>query len=186
VIQFRLTDGESMRGEFDVNAPLWDARSWLDANRKDSGSLYDLAIPFPKRILTDADLDKSFAELQLFPRASLLLIPKKRSQAPRHDVSDGAGASGEQPGFVGGVTRAVGGVLGYLNPMAYFGGGAPAERTTQPAGQRPWEYGEQTVPQSPFSWLSSALCTVIGDGPDADLLAFLSFEHETRTFACFE
>lgn len=148
VIQFRLTDGESMRGKFDVNAPLWDARSWLDANRKDSGSLYDLAIPFPKRILTDADLDKSFAELQLFPRASLLLIPKKRSQAPRHDVSNGAGASSEQPGFVGGVTRAVGGVLGYLNPMAYFGGGAPAERTTQPAGQRPWEYGEHTVPQS--------------------------------------
>lgn len=149
VIQFRLTNGDSMRAEFDKNAPLWDARAWLDANRNENGSPYDLAIPFPKRILTESDLDKSFVELQLFPRASLLLIPKRFSTVGARPAP--SGANSEQPGVVAGVTRTVGGVLGYLNPLAYLWGPAapPAEAAAQPAGQQPWEYGELGL----LSWL---------------------------------
>ncbi|GAQ78899.1 UBX domain-containing protein [Klebsormidium nitens] len=139
VIQFRLTNGESMRAEFDKNAPLWDARAWLDANRNENGSPYDLAIPFPKRILTESDLEKSFVELQLYPRASLLLIPKRFSNVSARPAPSGPS---EEQGVVAGVTRTVGGVLGYLNPLAYLWGPAapPAEAAAQPAG-RPWEYG---------------------------------------------
>jgi hypothetical protein len=149
-----------MRAEFDKNSPLWNTRAWLDANRNENGSPYDLAIPFPKRILTESDLDKSFVDLQLFPRASLLLIPKRFSNVSARPAPSGAS---EQPGVVTGVTRAAGGVLGYLNPLTYLWG--PAAPPAEAANQRASSHGS-AVSLGCFSDLT-LVCPLLTTSPYA-------------------
>eukprot|EP00884_Botryococcus_braunii_P017650 jgi/Botrbrau1/4569/Bobra.60_2s0055.1 len=74
-LQFRLTDGATLRGEFPSDTPLREVKAWLDLHRTDGGRRYVLVIPFPHRVLGEPDLQRSLKELDLAPRASLLLRP---------------------------------------------------------------------------------------------------------------
>ena len=102
LIQIKLTSGEPLVGEFDADCQLADVYDYIDIHRTDGYTPYKLVVPFPRRTLGEADLVLSLRELDLHPRAALMLV----ATGP---PSGTAAAGGTAPAL------ATGGLLSYLS-----------------------------------------------------------------------
>lgn len=125
-LQFRLTNGESMRANFDGGALLSEVRSWLDVHRTDGGAPYLLVVPYPLRVLGPQDLDSSLVHLGVAPRSTLVLepgagahahrpgaAPLSNSMGPMAAASSGESMWGAAPGsWLGYMASALSSVLG--------------------------------------------------------------------------
>ena len=72
-IQVRQTDGKSMVHVFRASEQLAAVRLWIEMNRTDANTAFQLMQTFPKKIYTDDDMHRSLAELGLTPASSLVI-----------------------------------------------------------------------------------------------------------------
>lgn len=105
LIQIKLTSGEPLVGEFDADCQLADVYDYIDIHRTDGYTPYKLVVPFPRRTLGEADLVLSLRDLDLHPRAALMLV----ATGP----PSGMAAAGDTA-----PALATGGLLSYLSSTA--------------------------------------------------------------------
>ncbi|KAL4425026.1 hypothetical protein ABPG77_001804 [Micractinium sp. CCAP 211/92] len=130
-LQFKLTNGEQLRGSFPPEAALQEVCHFLDTHRTDGGAPYSLVQPYPKRRFGAADMQQPLLALGLQPRQLLLL---------EAEVPAGVGASSSWS--LGGLLSSA---AGYLNPLSYLRGpaGTPSEQQAQQAD--PQQQQQQAV-----------------------------------------
>ncbi|CAI4947551.1 CRE_collapsed_G0004570.mRNA.1.CDS.1 [Saccharomyces cerevisiae] len=75
VLQIRMTDGKTLKHEFNSSETLNDVRKWVDLNRTDGDCPYSFHRGIPRVTFKDSDELKTLETLELTPRSALLLKP---------------------------------------------------------------------------------------------------------------
>jgi len=128
-IQIKLTSGEPLVGEFDAGATLADVYDYIDVHRTDGYTPYKLVVPFPRRVLGEADLGQKLRALDLHPRSALMLVAT--GPASGEAAAQGPSAAGPAGGL---LTRLGSAVSGALQPLAALWGSV-SSAGAQPAGE---------------------------------------------------
>lgn len=138
-LNIRLPDGANLQEKFSVTSTLRMVKDYVNINQTTTelGGAYDLAVPYPRKVYSDQDLDKSLSELDLLGRQALIVVPRKRATVyqrgpsysePNNNTDTNSG------GYFGYLRR----VLSYANPFSYFGGASSS--APEPRGSM--EYSE--------------------------------------------
>ncbi|KAJ6377829.1 hypothetical protein OIU78_028119 [Salix suchowensis] len=128
-LNIRLPDGVSLQEKFSVTSTLRMVKDYVDRNQASGTGAYDLAIPYPRKIFSDQDLNKSLSELSLLDRQALIVVFHQRAASyhQRGSLSDRATtttSSGSVNASDGGYFAYFKRILSYFNPLSYFGGSA--------------------------------------------------------------
>ncbi|CAI4037503.1 hypothetical protein SMKI_02G3800 [Saccharomyces mikatae IFO 1815] len=75
ILQIRMTDGKTVKHEFDSSETLNYVRKWVDLNRTDGDCPYSFHRSIPRVTFKDSDELKTLEALELTPRSALLLKP---------------------------------------------------------------------------------------------------------------
>ena len=70
-----MTDGKTLKHEFNSSETLNDVRKWVDLNRTDGDCPYSFHRGIPRVTFKDSDELKTLETLELTPRSALLLKP---------------------------------------------------------------------------------------------------------------
>ncbi|EDO17205.1 hypothetical protein Kpol_1035p18 [Vanderwaltozyma polyspora DSM 70294] len=73
MLLIRLTDGKTLKNEFESSQNLNDVRKWVDASRTDGDAPYLFHRTIPRMTFTDGDEIKTLDSLELAPRSALIL-----------------------------------------------------------------------------------------------------------------
>ncbi|XP_030528192.2 plant UBX domain-containing protein 11 [Rhodamnia argentea] len=135
-LSIRLPNSISLQHKFSVTSTLRVVKEYVDKNQDGNINSYNLAIPYPRKVFTDQDLDRSLLELQLVGRQALMVVPLERGTnhnrggslsqhlpSPTDDSSDG-----NNGGYFGIMRR----ILSYVNPLSYLGGTFRSSDPTPP------------------------------------------------------
>ncbi|CAM6047239.1 unnamed protein product [Sphagnum compactum] len=154
LLQIRLENGETVQGTFESSQYLRDVKEFVDVQRTDGRSSYNLAIPFPRKVFSDGDLERTLLELELGPRSTLIVVTSilvsEDSLHRRASVNQGS-ASTLPSGAPAPGGSLFGRLLSFLNPFAYFGGGPPAELQGIPSGPSWQHIPASSQPQPSFA-----------------------------------
>ncbi|KAK2590749.1 hypothetical protein QQS21_011561 [Conoideocrella luteorostrata] len=91
-IQVRLFDGSTIRSRFKTASVVRDIRKWVDENRTDGQSPYEmkqLLTPLPNRPIDETEDSKSLSEVGLSPSSTLILVPIRSYASAYSDSSQG-------------------------------------------------------------------------------------------------
>ncbi|KAG7574725.1 UBX domain [Arabidopsis suecica] len=140
-LNIRLPDGSSLQEKFSVTSILRMVKDYVNSNQTIGLGAYDLAVPYPRKVYSDQDLDKSLSELGLFDRQALVVVLRKRATVYQRGPSHSESNNNTDP-TNGGYFAYVRRVLSYANPFSYFGGGTANASSSGPERQTStWEYG---------------------------------------------
>ncbi|XP_056161436.1 plant UBX domain-containing protein 11 isoform X2 [Syzygium oleosum] len=126
-LNIRLPNGVSLQHKFSVTSTLRVVKEYVDENQDGNINSYNLAIPYPRKVFTDQDLDRSLLELELVGRQALMVVPLERgtnhnrgggSLSQHQPSSTDDSSDGNNGGYFGIVRR----ILSYMNPLSYLGG----------------------------------------------------------------
>ncbi|KAF9679114.1 hypothetical protein SADUNF_Sadunf07G0106300 [Salix dunnii] len=152
-LNIRLPDGVSLQEKFSVTSTLRMVKDYVDRNQASGIGAYDLAIPYPRKIFSDQDLNKSLSELSLLNRQALILVFHQRAASyhQRGSLSDRAAAttgSGSVNASDGGYFVYFKRILSYFNPLSYFGVSAKSSSPGQ-AQSGSWEHDSTSQNNTP-------------------------------------
>lgn len=125
-LNIRLPNSISLQHKFSVTNSLRAVKEYVNENQDSNFHSYNLAIPYPRKIFTDQDLDRSLLELELVGRQALIVVPLERgtnhnrggSLSQHQPSSTDDSSDGNNGGYFGIVRR----ILSYVNPLSYLGG----------------------------------------------------------------
>lgn len=137
LLQIRLTNGENIRKDFNIEDPLTVVRDFVDIHRTDGNTNYSLAISYPRKIFNNEDMEKSLLELNLQDRATLIVVPNRGKETRPKSAQPMVHASTSETNGAG--IGIIWKVLSYVNPFAYFTGRS-ADMNESPSGSSSWQY----------------------------------------------
>ncbi|GAB2217913.1 hypothetical protein Droror1_Dr00001127 [Drosera rotundifolia] len=122
-LNIRLPNGANLQATFSKTSSLGLVKDFVDRNRTDGASTYELAIPYPRKAFQKTDLERSLVELGLTDRQALIVVPLRQPvnqtdrsfRNPTSAASDPPTQGGE--GYLSFVKR----ILSYVNPFSYLG-----------------------------------------------------------------
>ncbi|KAL3642097.1 hypothetical protein CASFOL_012912 [Castilleja foliolosa] len=123
-LNIRLPDGSGLRVTFSVMDTLRTVKEYINENQKSSLGSFCLAIPYPRKVFNDQDLDSTLSELGFFNRQALVVVPHNQnnshhrggsSHSQTYSSSD-ASSSNASEGYWGSMRR----ILSYVNPFSYL------------------------------------------------------------------
>ncbi|XP_010525819.1 PREDICTED: plant UBX domain-containing protein 11 isoform X2 [Tarenaya hassleriana] len=140
-LNIRLPDGASLREKFSVTNTLGMVKDYVSSNQTNGISAFDLAIPYPRKVFNDQDMDKSLSEVGLFNRQALIVVPRQRatmanSTHTRATATDSRSENPNNVGYFAFVRR----LISYANPFSYFSGGASSSSSGPESQTSMWEY----------------------------------------------
>ncbi|CAH8265787.1 unnamed protein product [Arabidopsis lyrata] len=133
-LNIRLPDGSSLQEKFSVTSILRMVKDYVNSNQTIGLGAYDLAVPYPRKVYSDQDMDKSLSELGLFDRQALVVVLRKRATVYQRGPSYSESNNNTDPND-GGYFAYVRRVLSYANPFSYFGGGTANTSSSGPEPQ---------------------------------------------------
>ncbi|XP_076948153.1 plant UBX domain-containing protein 11-like isoform X2 [Bidens hawaiensis] len=125
VLNIRLPGGASLQEKFEPTNTLKMVKDYVDEHQESSIGSYDLAIPYPRKVFTDQDLDKTLTELSLLNRQALIVVPHLQGSGPHKGRSSPATSASVDPtGSSNGESyfSLLRRYFSYVNPLAYLGG----------------------------------------------------------------
>ncbi|KAL3829233.1 hypothetical protein ACJIZ3_018035 [Penstemon smallii] len=145
-LNIKLPDGVSLQVKFLLMDTLRMVKDHIIDNQTNSIGSFDLAIPYPRKVFNDQDLDSTLSELGLFNRQALVVVPHKetnshyggyRSSRQQTYSSKDVSSSNGSEGYWASVKR----ILSYANPFSYFTGvaGSPSSAQESQSGSL-WQY----------------------------------------------
>ncbi|XP_057471650.1 plant UBX domain-containing protein 11-like isoform X1 [Actinidia eriantha] len=153
-LNIRLLDGANLQEKFLLTSTLRMVKDYVDGNQASAIGSYDLAIPYPRKVFTDQDLNETLAELGLVGRQALIIVPRHQatgyyrggssSRNQTKPTADLASSNGNNEGYLGLTKR----ILSYLNPFSYLGGGANSSNSAQESQGRVLQYGPNPALQN--------------------------------------
>ncbi|KAK4433797.1 Plant UBX domain-containing protein 11 [Sesamum alatum] len=143
-LNIRLPDGSSLQVKFSVDDTLKMVKDYIYGNQSGSFGSFTLAIPYPRKVFNDQDLDSTLSKLGLFNRQALVVVPLNhnnlhyRGGSSHYEAysSNDAGSSSEGGGYWGFLRR----IISYANPFSYLSGGASGPSATQESQSGVWQY----------------------------------------------
>ncbi|XVE84569.1 hypothetical protein DITRI_Ditri17bG0023600 [Diplodiscus trichospermus] len=151
-LSIRLPDSSSLQEKFPVAYTLRMIKDYVDRNQSSVMGSYDLAIPYPRKLFADQDLNKSLLDLGLLNRQALIVVPHQRStgiQGQRSSADQRNSTPTEaSAGSNGGYFAYIKSFLSYVNPFSYLGGGAGSSTTGQESQNGIWEYSPNPTLQN--------------------------------------
>ncbi|XP_010506182.1 PREDICTED: plant UBX domain-containing protein 11 isoform X2 [Camelina sativa] len=134
-LNIRLPDGASLQEKFSVTSILRIVKDYVSSNQTAGLGAYDLAVPYPRKVYSDQDLDKSLSELGLFDRQALVVVPRKSATVNQRGSSYSESNNNTDPNS-GGYFAYVRRVLSFANPFSYFGGGTASPSVSSSGPER--------------------------------------------------
>lgn len=140
-LQIRLLNGLSLQAKFAATETLTRVKHYIEENRTDGNRAFSLAIPYPRKVFSEEDMEKMLLELNLGTRAAIILVPYKSAVSPSDwnssSQANTMGDAGSQnsetsPGIFARI-------LSYVNPFSYFGGRSSNQEST--SRDSVWQYG---------------------------------------------
>lgn len=142
-LNIRLPDGSSLQVKFSVMDTLRMVKAYLNENQNNTFGSYNLAIPYPRKVFSEQDLDQSLLELGLLGRQTLIVV--LNLQANSHpkggSVPCGSNQDGPSNGSNEGYWAYMKRVLSYMNPLSYLAGTSNSSETSQESQNSTWQYG---------------------------------------------
>ncbi|KAF8087099.1 hypothetical protein N665_0600s0045 [Sinapis alba] len=130
-LNIRLPDGANLQEKFSVTSTLRMVKDYVNSNQTTELGAYDLAVPYPRKVYSDQDLDKSLSELDLLGRQALIVVPRKRAtvyqRGPSYSESNN-NTDTNNGGYFAYLRR----LLSYANPFSYLGGGTANASSSAP------------------------------------------------------
>ncbi|BFG15702.1 hypothetical protein CerSpe_019760 [Prunus speciosa] len=129
-LNIRLPNGVSLKHKFSVTSTMRMVKDYVDENQGSGIDTYDLAIPYPRKVFSNQELNESLSDLGLFDRQALIVVPHQQGTSYQSgrpafsDQIDSRNTVSSSNGSNGGYFSYVKGFLSYFNPLSYFGGGA--------------------------------------------------------------
>ncbi|XP_018485181.1 plant UBX domain-containing protein 11 [Raphanus sativus] len=139
-LNIRLPHGANLQEKFSVTSTLRMVKDYVDSKQTPGLGAYDLAVPYPRKVYSDQDFDKSLSELGLLGRQALIVVPRKRAtvyqRGPSYSESNNNTTDTNNGGYFAYLRR----LLSYANPFSYLGGGTPNASSSAPEPRGSMEY----------------------------------------------
>ncbi|KAJ0259296.1 Plant UBX domain-containing protein 11 [Hirschfeldia incana] len=138
-LNIRLPHGANLQEKFSVASTLRMVKDYVNNNQTARLGAYDLAVPYPRKVYTDQDLDKSLSELGLLGRQALIVVPRKKATVYQRGPSSSESnnnADTNNGGYLAYLRR----LLSYANPFSYLGGGIANASSSAPESRGSVEY----------------------------------------------
>lgn len=152
-LNIRLLDGASLQEKFLVANTLRMVKDYVDQNQASAMGSYDLAIPYPRKVFNEQDLNKTLSELGLVGRHALIVVPHHRATGfPRAGLSSPYQTSSTtvldssnegNGGYFAFVKR----ILSYANPLSYLRGSSSSSNSARETPSNMREYGPNSALQ---------------------------------------
>ncbi|XP_023004994.1 plant UBX domain-containing protein 11 isoform X1 [Cucurbita maxima] len=127
-LNIRLLNGVNLQEKFSKTSTLRMVKDYVDNSQESTFGSYDLAVPYPRKVFTDQDLEKSLSYLGLSNRQSLIMVRHlgvtrdfrgaSSSADQRNSAANGVSSDENGDGYFAFVRR----ILSYVNPFSYLGG----------------------------------------------------------------
>lgn len=140
-LNIRLLDGATLQNKFLLTSTLRMVKHYVDENQTIVRGSYDLAIPYPRKVFKDQDLDQTLLELGLVGRQALIVIRCDQSSSSSHGQTsltrDNDSPNNNNEGYFSYLKW----ILSYANPLSYLGGGARSSNSAQETPGNVSQYG---------------------------------------------
>ncbi|XP_073044721.1 plant UBX domain-containing protein 11 isoform X2 [Primulina eburnea] len=140
----RLSDG-SLQANFSVMDTLRVVHQYINDNQTSKLGSFDLAIPYPRHVFSDQDLDCTLSALGLFNRQTLIVVPRNQTNTNYRERSSlqsstNSSSSESNEGYWASVKR----ILSYVNPFSYLSGGAASQSPREELPGGSWQYNPKS------------------------------------------
>ncbi|KAH9302029.1 hypothetical protein KI387_013612, partial [Taxus chinensis] len=150
-LQIRLLNGSNLQAKFAATDTLTRVKDYVIENRTDGNRAFSLAIPYPRKVFSEEDMEKMLLELNLGTRTAIILVPFKSdigpcdqrssSQANRMGALNSPQNSEAGQGFFARI-------FSFINPFSYFGGSSSNQEST--SSGTVWQYGPNPSLENAF------------------------------------
>lgn len=148
-LNIRLPDGSSLHVKFPVMDTLRMVKHYVDKNHTSSFGSYDLAVPYPRKVFGDEDLDRTLSDLCLHNRQALIIVLRNKvNVTSMHGQNNSAESYHTTSGGDAGYFAWIGRLFSYVNPLSYLGGSSNTSNTAQDSQGSIWQYGPRPTPQN--------------------------------------
>ncbi|XP_019071220.2 plant UBX domain-containing protein 11 isoform X2 [Solanum lycopersicum] len=157
-LNIRLPDGSSLQVKFLVVDTLRMVKHYVDKNQTSSIGYYDLAVPYPRKVFGDEDLDRTLSDLGLHNRQALIIVLRNKVDVTSlHGLNNPAESNHTTIGGDAGYFATIRKLFSYVNPLSYLGG---SSNTSNTARDSIWQYGpNSSTPQNNQSLVSKTSTT---------------------------
>ncbi|KAI3459753.1 hypothetical protein Pfo_016416 [Paulownia fortunei] len=143
-LNIRLPDGSSLQVKFSVMDTLKMVKDYINENQTSSLGAFGIAIPYPRKVFNDQDLDNTLSELGLFNRQALVVVQHHQNNSHYRGgslqyqtySSNDAGSLNASDGYWASVRR----ILSYVNPFSYLSRSASSSSDAQESQSGIWQY----------------------------------------------
>ncbi|CAA0819832.1 Plant UBX domain-containing protein 11 [Striga hermonthica] len=124
-LNIRLPDGSSLQAKFSMVDTLKMVKDYIIENQTSSLGSFSIAIPYPRKVFNDNDLDNILSELGLYNRQALVVVPHNKSNSHHrggstpheaYSTNDANSSLNASEGYWVSVRR----ILSYVNPFSYL------------------------------------------------------------------
>lgn len=148
-LNIRLPDGLSLQVKFLVMDTLRMVKHYVDENQTSSIGYYDLAVPYPRKVFGDEDLDRTLSDLGLHNRQALIIVPRNKVNVTSlHGQNNSAESNHTAIEGDAGYFAMIRKFFSYINPLSYLGGSSNTSNTAQHSQDSIWQYGPNPTPQN--------------------------------------
>lgn len=128
-LNIRLPNGASLQRKFAMTDTLKSVKNYVDENQTSGLGLYNLAVPYPRKVFSEQDMNSVLSELGFAARQALIVVPHRQATRPQRDMSSlhasqNAASTTNSTDDNGGYFTFVKRVLSYMNPFSYLGSNA--------------------------------------------------------------
>lgn len=148
-INIRLPDGSSLQVKFLLMDTLRMVKHYVDKNQSSVIGYYDLAVPYPRKVFGDEDLDRTLSDLGLHNRQALIIVLHNKVNVTslpgqNNSAESNHTAIGGDAGYFATIRK----LFSYVNPLSYLGGNSNTSNTAQDSQDSIWQYGPNPTPQN--------------------------------------
>ncbi|XP_042420235.1 plant UBX domain-containing protein 11-like [Zingiber officinale] len=146
-LNIRMPTGNNLQTKLTINDTLNSVKIFVDENLDNVLSLYDLAVPYPRRLFNNEDMQRTLSELGFASRQALIVVPRNQATQPhRVQLSMNMTTSNDSNrGYFDYVKR----VLSYVNPFSYLGGNNSSSNSeTLARTDGPWQHSSNPALQN--------------------------------------
>ncbi|KAL8487426.1 hypothetical protein ACS0TY_023919 [Phlomoides rotata] len=143
-LNIRLPDGSSLQEKFFVMDTLKMVKDYINENKTSSFGSFSIAIPYPRKVFNDEDMDSTLSELGLLNRQALIVVPHNQSnphhrggtsQSQSYSSNDAASPNASE-GYWASVKR----ILSYANIFSYLSRSDSSPDTARESQTGVWQY----------------------------------------------
>ncbi|XP_073013411.1 plant UBX domain-containing protein 11 [Typha latifolia] len=153
-LNIRMPNGTSLQMKLLKSDKLRSVKIFADENGN-SGT-YDLAVPYPRKVFVDQDMNSTLSELGFANREALIVVPHRQStrasgshssSSDSNNTVSGNHSSDSSWSYFDYVKK----MLSYMNPLSFFGGNATTSNSEPSENDRPWQYSPDPSLQHRFT-----------------------------------